>query len=269
MGARSPSVAERAKSVILRPGVAMPDWSQVSASAARDALEAIVDVVGLTAKFADLDPLEDAVWQAVLDGYADLGRAPRIPEIATRLGISFEATMSRLRRLRTRDQIVLDETADRITGAYPFTERSTGHRLRLGARELNAMCAIDALAVGAMYGQDVVIASSCRHCGTAVSIRTARRGLALESALPRDSVVWAGTTYANNCAATSLCLVLAFFCSDDHLAAWRGAGASGARGTRLTLDEAMQVGKAIFMPIRQRHAVDRERAPRAADYDRG
>lgn len=178
MGVRSPSVAERAKSVVLRPGVAMPDWSQVSAPAARAALEAIVDVVGLTAKFADLDPLEDAVWQAVLEGYADLGRAPRISEIACRLGISAEATTTWLRRLRARDQIVLDKTGDLITGAYPFTERPTGHRVRLGG-QLNAMCAIDALGVGAMYGRDVAIESSCRHCGTAISIATAQQGLAL------------------------------------------------------------------------------------------
>jgi hypothetical protein len=249
MGARSPSVTERAKSVVLRPGVAMPDWSQVSRPAAREALKGIVDVVGLTAKFADLDPLEDAVWQAVLEGYADLGRAPHISWIASRLGISAEATTAWLRRLRARDQIVLDEAGDLITGAYPFTERPTGHRVRLGERQLNAMCAIDALAVGAMYGRDVAIESSCRHCGTAISIATAQRGLALRSVSPKETIVWAGITYGNNCAADSLCPVLAFFCSDDHLEAWRTSSAPSARGTRLTPDEAMQVGKAIFMPI--------------------
>lgn len=230
----------------------MPDWSQVSAPAARSALDAIVDAEWLTAKFADLDPMEDSVWQVVLEGYADLGRAPSVPEIASRMGISPDATKGWLRRLRARDQIVLNEAGDSIIGAYPFTEQSTGHRIRLGERALNAMCAIDALAVGAMYGRDIAIDSSCRHCGKAISITTRQRGLALESALPAETVVWAGIAYANNCAATSLCRVLAFFCSDDHLETWRETDAPGARGIRLTLDEAMQVGKAIFVPIPSR-----------------
>jgi len=185
----------------------------------------------------------------VLEGYAKLGRAPRIPEIAFWLGISSEATTTWLRRLRARDHVVLDEAGKLITGAYPFTDQSTSHRIQMGERQLNAMCAIDALAVGVMYGRDVAINSSCRHCGTAISITTGRQGLALESVLPRETVVWAGIAYGNNCAATSLCRVLAFFCSDDDLEAWRATSAPGARGARLTLDEAMQVGKAIFMPI--------------------
>jgi hypothetical protein len=239
--------------VWLRPGVGLPDWSQVHAPAARAALEAIIDVQWLTTKFADLDPIEDSVWQAVLEAYAVLGRAPRIPEIAARVGIAPDAATAWLRRLRARDQIVLDEAGDLISGAYPFTEQDTGHRVHLDGRVLNAMCAIDALGVGAMYGRDVAIDSSCRQCGKAVSVITAQRGLALESVWPAETVVWAGITYANNCAATSLCRVLAFFCGDDHLETWR---APDARGVRLSLDEAMQVGKAIFMPVvaRPRHA---------------
>ncbi|MCI0429469.1 MAG: alkylmercury lyase family protein, partial [Rhodospirillales bacterium] len=67
---------------------------------------------------------------------------------------------------------------------------------------------------------------------------------------PDGTVVWVGLRYADKCAATSLCQVLAFFCSDEHLQSWRRIKvSSGTDGMRLTLAEAMQIAKAHFMPL--------------------
>jgi hypothetical protein len=64
-------------------------------------------------------------------------------------------------------------------------------------------------------------------------------------------VVWSGQRYAGDCAASSLCTVQAFFCGDDHLEGWRASGPAGAEdGVRLNLPEALDVGRAIFAPMR-------------------
>ncbi len=47
----------------------------------------------------------------------------------------------------------------------------------------------------------------------------------------------------------TLCTVMAFFCSDDHLDSWRSAQSSATKGCRLSADEGLQMGKAIFMPL--------------------
>jgi hypothetical protein len=228
----------------------MPDWSQATSDAARRALAGMTQVEELLARLSNIDPVEDRVWQAVLQGYVELGRAPGASEIAGRTAFDIKTVRSSLRRLQARDLVVLAGSAAAIAGAYPFTERATPHRVHLGPHVLNAMCAIDALAAGAMYGEDIEIESACHQCRRPIAIKTTDRGRAIEATVPEGAIVWAGLRYANNCAATSLCRVLAFFCSDEHLDSWRTANGSDAPdGVRLTLAEAMEVGRAHFMPI--------------------
>ena len=74
-------------------------------------------------------------------------------------------------------------------------------------------------------------------------------GAALKACTPEGAVVWSGIAYDEGCAATSLCTVMAFFCSDAHLDAWRESNRSGLPGTRLSLEEARQVGTALFGPM--------------------
>jgi hypothetical protein len=233
----------------MRSGVAMPDWSMVTAEGARRALEAIGELEGLLDRFSNIEPIEDDVWRLVLEGYGEVGRALTVAEIVGRTGLDAEGIRGVLRRLRERDLIVLDAPGNSITGAYPFTDIATPHGVLLRGHVINAMCAIDALGAGAMYGEDVEIGSACHQCGRAIAITTRDRGHALQKVDPEETVVWAGLRYANGCAATSLCTVLAFFCSDAHLEAWRRVNAPGpSDGMRLTLTEAMEIGKAGFVP---------------------
>ena len=222
----------------------------VTQPASREALASIYDIVGMGEKFAGISRDEDAVWQAVLAHFAATGHGPSEREVAERTKLPIGTIRDVLTNLRGRDLLVLDEAKGAITGAYPFTQAPTGHRVALGATMLTAMCAIDALGIGAMYGQDVTIRSKCRHCGGDIAIATREHGATVASAAPTGAVVWSGIRYADDCAANSLCRVLVFFCSDEHLTAWRSATDPSAPGHRLTVDEAMEVGKAIFRPIR-------------------
>ena len=106
------------------------------------------------------------------------------------------------------------------------------------------MCAIDALGVGSMYRSDTRVDSSCLRCGAVIRVDVRQEGTTIESSSPVDAVVWSGLHY-ERCAADSLCRVLAFFCGDDHLEAWRSEQTE-AEGYRLSLEEALQVGQAIF-----------------------
>ncbi len=241
--------APNERAVILRPGVMMPDWSVVRDDVARTALSAIFKLIGVgRRKWSGLGTREDRVWRTVIELFAALGRAPSATEIADAAALSPEHVADELAKLRRRDVLVLDGDG-RITGAYPFTERKTGHRVTLGGKSLTAMCAIDALGVGPMFNADTEIVSSCKQCGATIHVETSAGGTAIGSRAPQTAVVWAGLHYAEGCSATSLCTVLAFFCRDEHLAEWRAGEPAGHTGFGLSLDAALQLGRAIFAPI--------------------
>jgi mercuric reductase len=238
----------RLPSYHVRPGVTFPDWAAVTSPQAREAMLAIFDAIGADSMWRDHTPDEDDLRSTLLRLYAERGQAPAIDELARRTGVSENLIRSQLARLQARDLVVLDAGAQRIVGAYPWTDRATEHRVRLGERTLNALCAIDALGSGAMYRRDVVISSRCRGCGTPVSIATSDRGRTVADIQPGSAVVWSGIRRTDGCAAGTICTIIAFFCDDSHLEAWRAEHHPESPGFRLSIDEALQAGRAIFGP---------------------
>lgn len=188
----------------------------------------------------------DGVRVALLQFYCQHGRAPTVAELAERAGLSEPTIRPLLGELHRRDLVVLDGT--QIVGAYPFTGRNTGHRAALDGVVLNAMCAVDALGIGAMVDRDITIESRCRHCGAPIRIAAQDRGRLLAAVEPQGAVMWQSVRYEGACAATSLCAATAFFCSDDHLATWRRECALEDSGFRLSIAEALQAGRALFGP---------------------
>src|SRR5258708_8476138 len=110
------------------------------------------------------------------------------------------------------------------------SDRDTGHRVALHGRDLNAMCAVDALGIGAMIDRDVAITSRCRHFGAPIRITSRDRGRALAHVEPQTAVMCQSVRYEGACAANSLCATTSFFCSDDHLSAWRREQAADEAG---------------------------------------
>jgi mercuric reductase len=234
----------------LRPGVMMPDWGLVTDPQARQALDASMAAAGRANKWADLSTAEDRVWRAILVGFAYSGAAPATSEVAIAVQMAEAEAVSLLSMLRERDLIVLGPDDTTVTAAYPFCTWETGHRVRLGESvAANALCAIDALGTGAMLERDTLIGSACRSCGAPILIETCEHGHSLRSVTPDGAVVWSGLRYADNCCATSGCEMKTFFCSDEHLEAWRLQADPAGIGFRLSIGEALQVGKAIFVPM--------------------
>jgi alkylmercury lyase len=61
-------------------------------------------------------------------------------------------------------------------------------------------------------------------------------------------VVWYDFAYGQT-AAMSCCPSIGFFCGDGHLQQWMAAQTAARAGYRLTIDEALEVGRAIFGPV--------------------
>jgi mercuric reductase len=146
--------------ISLRPGVAFPDWSVVRSGSARATLVAMLEAAWDQRAWQGHTPAEDAMRRTILELYRELEHAPMPQENARRSGMTARRVHALLHRLAERDLVVLED--GRITGAYPLTDRPTEHRVSVEGRRLHAMCAIDALGVGAMYGTSTAIESGCR-----------------------------------------------------------------------------------------------------------
>lgn len=250
-------------SVEIRPGVRRPDWSAVTTPAARLALSGRMAArTGLLDKWSQaLEPNEDLVWRMALDLYAENGRPPRASEIAACSDILEESVRVILHKLQLRDLVGLEPGTDAIRYAYPFTETQTGHHVELKSHTLNSLCAIDALGVGGMYRSDVTVGSRCRLSGGSVRVTIGDEGRTLRNVSPAGAVVWYDFAYEGGTAANSCCPSIAFFCSEEQLRRWLDPQMPLRHGVVLSIEEALEVGRAIFGPVlRVRGAVSEEEA---------
>lgn len=233
----------------IRPGVRFPDWAVIRSPKAKATLRDIFAILKIERWWENYGDTEDRLRRLLLQDYVRHGRAPTLPALAAMAGMSEEQAGDVLAQLRKRDLVVFDAEQNRIGGAYPFTDRDTEHHVLFDGLSVNAMCAIDALGAGAMYERDIGVVSRCRACNLPISVETQASGTALASYSPQSAVVWTGLRYADNCAATSLCTVMAFFCSDEHLEEWRTANHPDIQGHRLSMEEAHELGMGIFGPM--------------------
>jgi hypothetical protein len=239
--------------VEIRPGIFRPDWSVATRAAARRALHGrIAARAGLLDRWRHkLEADEDAVWRTTLQFYGACGQPPEFRDIADASGISPERVATILRTLQSHDLVALDQACEQIRLAYPFKELATRHRVELNGHTLHALCAIDALGVADMYGADVAISSPCAYCGETIHVRTITKGRGVQDFSPSGAVVWYDFAYDGS-AASSCCPATAFFCSDQHLQHWLEAQTARREGIRLTMDEALEVSRAIFGPVLER-----------------
>jgi mercuric reductase len=236
-------------SIAIRPGVEFPQWDAVCSAPARTVLIAILEAIGAQARWKDLQSGEDRIRQNILRFYRTAGRAPSFSELVSQTGLSSQEVRRLVQKLRARDLVVVSDNGERITGAYPFTDNETEHRVNIGNRVVHAMCAIDALGVGHMCTTDVVIESTCRATGRPIRITTKNNGAQLETHEPGDAVVWSGIRPTHGKAADTLCPALAFFSSEAALEKWRLRQQPDQKGFTLSMRQGLEVGKAIFGPM--------------------
>ena len=243
------AVTDAQPEVRLRPGVGYPDWSAVESRTLRGALGTMLGASDMTRRWSGIAEPEDRVHRAVLDHYAETGYPPSVARLTAATGLEPEDVRQLLGTLAARDMIALGVSDVTITGAAPFTESDSPHRVHMGGHEINATSAVDALGAGIMCRRDVQIASRCPACGGAIHLETRERGAGLGRAMPSGTVVWMGSDHVSDGAAVPPSRTTAFFCERDHLALWRKSEGAGAEGVRLSLDEALQAARALFGPL--------------------
>lgn len=188
-----------------------------------------------------------AVQQAVLRHFAETGLAPDMPALEAVAAQAGRTAAEVLAELDREDFLALDE-AGRIRAAYPFSAVKTRHRVRLaGGVEVWSMCAIDALGLPAMLGQDVVISSSDPVDGQPVTVTFTSGTTVWE---PVAAVVFVGRRDGTGPAATLCCDALNFFTGHASAEQWQQEHPE-LKGQIVSQARAVEIGQQTFGPLLQ------------------
>ncbi len=215
---------------------------------ANDKIAAAIDKLNsqlpLLARQQALPPGLVAAHRAILRTLAEEGRALTNDELATLVGA--DGVAAAIERLGSDDLAVLNNEKTAVVGAYPLTVEDTVHHLRVNGCAVNAICALDAVAVGPMYDAEVAINSRCQVTGEPIRIH--QKGHRILSAEPSDDVrVGVRWQQPGACAAHSMCLEMVFLKDGDTARLW--VEESEGDKTEFTLDEAVAFGANFFVPL--------------------
>jgi hypothetical protein len=219
-----PSVAQL-RAVLARAGVAPVDESPSRLAPQRDEGCQPGEVLrAWRARALPTDPLDGAAHELILRQFATTGHPPSGTDLAAglmaRIEESGRTTGEVLARLHDLDAIRLAPDGQ-VAVAYPFSARPTRHRVRIGDRvEVYAMCAIDALGVAPMLGQDTRIDSTDPSTGQPVRVTTTAGRTHWD---PASAVVFLGATAASGPSAECCCDYLNFFANHTTATAWTAA----------------------------------------------
>jgi hypothetical protein len=185
---------------------------------------------------------EREVYFWILRRFATHGR-PTIAEVheaAELLEIDAEPALETL----AREDLVHRGSDGEIAVAYPFSGRSTAHRVRFpNGHEVDAMCAIDALGVAPMFGERIEVDSRDPLRGEEIRVTVDPAGTARWS--PEGAVVVAGAARAQSDSCDGCCPVLNFFASTETAERWLGDHPA-VRGSVISIPEAAAAGRAVF-----------------------
>jgi alkylmercury lyase len=149
--------------------------------------------------------------------------------------------------LKDSDLVVFSETGDPV-GAYPFTMEEREHKVRVNGHRVQAMCALDALAISPMFGMKTHIISTCRVTGEPVSIE--QSGTVIENreaaANIHFGIIW-GAASGDACCADSLCMEMMYLRDGEIARQWLAEDPDNRES--FTLQEAVDFGARFFVPL--------------------
>ncbi len=194
-------------------------------------------------RLARLTPAERKLYRWILRTFA-AGQKPEVEtlcDVASGLDIDVEEAMA---KFAEEDLVHQDSSTGEILVAYPFSGRATAHRVRLGVdREVDAMCAVDALGMPYMLAAEAEIVSHDPLTGDEVWVRIdPGDGVWWE---PQTAVVFAGATGASGPSASTCCSFINFFASAKSAGRYLRENPV-VRGETLSIPEAVEAGELIF-----------------------
>ncbi|MGW1544427.1 organomercurial lyase [Streptomyces sp. NPDC002309] len=206
-----------------------------------------LDVVGRAGR-GRRAPVENGlrvVHQQILRHFAATGAAPdaqTLQPVATGAGRSATEVLA---ELADEDFLTLDETGN-IRAAYPFSAVPTRHRVRLdNGVEVWSMCAIDALGIPDMLGQDAVISSADPVTGDPITVTSSTGTVRWE---PTSAVVFVGQRPGGGPAASTCCDALNFFTDAANACAWTSQHPD-VPGQVVDQPTAERIGRQTFGPL--------------------
>jgi len=188
-----------------------------------DGLEKLRAAFPLEARVRGASPAAQATYGGVLRAWLG-GAAPQAA------GFAADALAELLRH-----DALVEEQGD--LGCYPFSARNTGIAVRLAGGTVNAMCAIDALAVARLAGALTRVDGRCETCGTALAVQVEANGGLDHDQAEVARVVWFRACGTHNSCSQSLCRNIRFLCPTCEPA---------SPGDVYTLPQATAIGNAFF-----------------------
>lgn len=179
----------------------------------------------------------------VLRSFVDKGRILTREEMGQYVSDLEEA----VEVLKGYDMVVFSAQGEPV-GAYPFTMETREHAVEVNGHRVHAMCALDAVSVGPMFGMETQVDSRCRVTGEPVCIRQAgTRVLNPDAAAGvHIGILW-GAGNASACCADSLCMEMMFLRDSEVARAWLAEDPDGRE--IFTLQEAIEFGHRFFSPL--------------------
>jgi len=202
-----------------------------------DALPLLLTEWRMKKRWATIDRQTLSLHRAILDAYLETGAPPDTKELR----------IEQLNDLCDRDLIVMDGNV--ITVAYPFSTTPTLHKVEINNITIANVCAIDALGSGAMARKAACVTSQCATCSKDIVIDLGGDGLTVVNTFPAAPRVWAGIVPISGCAANTQCQSMLMFCNQQHLDDWIRLKKQMPVGFDFSVEQAVQVGAAIFRPF--------------------
>jgi hypothetical protein len=232
----------------LRKAIKADQPSQAQASAEARTVKQLLDQIGKTVRRriaeANLNPLENDTRKYILREFAAHGKPPAMSALIKKMKLpSIAAARRIIRRLHEAD--ILTKEGEEIISAYPFSARTTRHRVVFkDGHEVYALCATDALGVHFMLHLPITVRSRCPACENEMTIEM--RDGRVASSNPDGIVQFVSSSGKCGCTAKTFCPNMNFFCSREHVAAWRERNPALAKGELYSLQQTLEYGRHIF-----------------------
>ncbi len=224
----------------------------------------------------NLKPEARSLYQHILSFIVASPRGAKLrPKLLLKNIMPAERLRKCLDELESRNLIYRDKNSDEIVAVYPFSLLPTSHEVTLYRNGKNAwtgedkpvglrvksrrgrgptrarqktfyaMCAIDSMGISFALDADVLICSRCPFCNARIKIEITNR--AVSFAEPPRCCVWYQIVEGECISAVNKCPWINFFCSTEHLVAWRSR--EGVKlGHRMSLAQALDRAEEVFGP---------------------
>ena len=207
------------------------------------ALARLIKVLPLQEKQQSCGAEVRELHRHILRSFVEQGRIFTKAEMAAHVTDIEQATAI----LKQNDMVVFSCGGEPI-GSYPFTMEEREHKVKIGEHTVNAMCALDALAVSPMFDVKTEITSKCRATGAPVFIR--QNGYQVENQGEvgdlHFGIIWAAAGSCS-CCANSLCMEMMFLRDGRVAEEWLSVDAKNRE--IFTLAEAIDFGARFFVPL--------------------